>query len=381
MIKKTDERLSLELQELSVKLGQFAEYLKNKEYEPAREFYYGLVTYFSGIEENFKIKGDNFEYAFIEYFVAIIHLKISFYAEAIYSKDLLGLTKDDVIVARTSFSEFVINAIEYLSHVPASVKAYADKKYYNNVFEHSKFSFYYNKHIAAINGLWVKDIDSYINGDIGAEFETLAIAVGSFYNQPPNRVLSTMSIDLITTAAKLPDSNVPYIAADGSLVCPVYVKGKAWYVDGDISSLGISYDKSREPRTTGLQYTKLFDGRPIITYLMGMLPNNPAYPDYNVNIEIKNLSKIIEFTIFYDSFVSGLKFNDINNESLSCGRSSDRYTYSTNIAPFSVYAIFVPPDISCYEASSGHQMGGIAIQAKYDNTIAKKYVESIQAIQ
>ncbi|MBG3013548.1 insecticidal delta-endotoxin Cry8Ea1 family protein [Proteus faecis] len=77
------DRLVAAVSELQDKVSFINDQLINAQYDTAGPELMTVVVDIVGIEENFKIKGTNFKYAFAPLFVAVMNLKIALYLEGI----------------------------------------------------------------------------------------------------------------------------------------------------------------------------------------------------------------------------------------------------------------------------------------------------------
>ncbi|NBM13102.1 MULTISPECIES: insecticidal delta-endotoxin Cry8Ea1 family protein [Proteus] len=361
-------RLVAAVNELQDKVSFINDQLINAQYDTAGPELMTVVVDIIGIEENFKIEGTNFKYAFAPLFVAAVNLKIALYLEGIkYSNDL-GLSQDQVNQLKSLLQKDVQSSKSYLSPINSAI----GNTYLNNIQTYFSVKLYYETSVSLFNELWSGDYEDYNAPAPLENYYVPVMAAGSFYK--------LISLDGQNFSVPMAFAEV----ADNSMMPSTNILGSLYqeptsYPDGYINFIDVYTDLSVSHRTTGLMFTCSGSDE---QYEMGMTPNNND--SFNVgqntmSINVEGGEFINQVSVRADSFVSQIEFTTNLNNTMVAGQhpDDDPIQEVTLVSPFSINSMYVVSDVAGYIQSSGHQMCGIAISAIYNNELAMQYVSSL----
>ncbi|MCT8250174.1 insecticidal delta-endotoxin Cry8Ea1 family protein [Proteus faecis] len=362
------DRLVAAVSELQDKVSFINDQLINAQYDTAGPELMTVVVDIVGIEENFKIKGTNFKYAFAPLFVAVMNLKIALYLEGIKYSNELGLTQDQVNQLKLLLQSDVQCSKSYLSPINSEIGS----TYLNNIQTYFSVKLYYGTSVSLFNELWSEDYEDYNAPAPLENYYVPAMAAGSFYK--------LISLDGQNYSVPMAFAEV----ADNSMMPSTNILGSLYqeptsYPDGYINFIDVYTDLSVSHRTTGLMFTCSGSDE---QYEMGMTPNNND--SFNVgqntmSINVDGGEFINQVSVRSESFVSQIEFTTNLNNTMVAGQHPDDDSMQevTLVSPFSINSMYVVSDAAGYIQSSGHQMCGLAISAIYNNELAMQYVSSL----
>jgi len=355
--------------ELKDKFLFINEQITNKQYDTAGPELMEMVITIVGIEENFKLEGADFKYAFAPLFVVTVNLKIALYIEGIKYSTELGLSQHQSEQLKSLLHLDVKEAKIYLSPINSAL----GDTYLNDLHTYFKVSLYYGVSASLFNALWSSDYEDYNSPTPLENYYVPVLAAGTFYKLMDlggqDFSVVTMPFEEIAKNSMMPSTNINGV---------LYQEPK-FYPEGFIKHINFYTDLSITHRTTGVMFTYSKSNK---EYEMGMTVDNDQY--FNVgqnimNIDVDGGEFINNISVNSEFFVSRISFTTNKKNTMVAGQYNDNDTSQevTLGSPFSINSMYVVSDLAGYIKSSGHQMCGISISAIYNNELAIQCVRSL----
>ncbi|KAB2698309.1 hypothetical protein F9K79_12820 [Ochrobactrum sp. Kaboul] len=340
------------------KVRKFCDVLKSGDKEHAQILYKEFTGYFIGLEENFKIKGHQYQYFFSPAYCALVNIIIAFRIEVIHNGEKFSLSEKYIEYEKDVLSNLIESSKNYISSVKEKHNDYIKKAlesggnadYYNSLFKVNHFF-----QASAIVYLQIWDIEAFLKKkDIEVDLALPGLIIQIPWSDSTHDMMGPEICQSITPALK--DNHIKSVTLAES---EEYDHGQR-----RPTGLIVSYESHKDQMG--------YLGRPRDIQVCEQVL------DCSTN-QWDHLSKVRGEWL---DFVYLLTLETDAGKSVTIGHNAPSWGDKASFElkwPYRVGKIFVPDDrIGYYNRHSGHQMGAAGFGVIYDNALAKESAKRLK---